>query len=113
MIGTSEKPFAVVAAADRKASRNLVGIKDKAIDELIDKVIAAPDREALITRTRALDRVLLWNHFVIPNWHIRSFRVLYWDKFGRPPKPPKYALDFNGWWIDPVKAKALAAGSSN
>lgn len=111
--GNEQLEFWSSAAADRKASRNLVGIKDKAIDDLIAKVIAAPDREALITRSRALDRVLLWNHFVIPNWHIRSFRVLYWDKFGRPPKPPKYALDFNGWWIDPAKAKALAAGSSN
>lgn len=106
--GNEQLEYWGTEAAGRKGSRNLVGIRDKAIDKLIDKLIAAPDREALITRTRALDRVLLWNHFVIPNWHIRSFRVLYWDKFGRPPKPPKYGLDFNGWWIDAEKAKALA-----
>ena len=63
-------------------SRNLAGIKDPVVDELIDLVIQAPDRASLVARTRALDRVLLWGHYVIPHWHIRAFRVAYWDKFG-------------------------------
>ena len=67
-----------------RGSRNLAGIKDPVVDGLIDLVIAAPDRPSLIARTRALDRVLLWGHYVIPHWHIRTFRVVYWDKFGRP-----------------------------
>ena len=63
-------------------SRNLAGIKDPVVDKLIDLVIQAPDRPSLVARTRALDRVLLWGHYVIPHWHIRAFRVVYWDKFG-------------------------------
>ena len=64
------------------------GIKDPVVDRLIDLVIAAPDRPALVARTRALDRVLLWGHYVIPHWHLRTFRVVYWDKFARPAVSP-------------------------
>ena len=95
-------------AAARQGSRNTIGIKDKAVDRLIELVISAPDRDSLIVRTRALDRVLLWGHYLIPHWHIQSFRVAYWDKFGRPPTTPKYALGFDAWWIDAAKAEALA-----
>ena len=69
------------------------------MDALIDLVISAPDRETLITRTRALDRVLLWEHYVVPHWHIRSYRVAYWNKFSRPRVTPKYTLGFDTWWI--------------
>ena len=93
--------------AGEKGSRNTIGIKDPVVDELIDLVISAPDRESLIARTRSLDRVLLWGHYVIPHWHIRSFRVAYWDKFGRPGIVPRYALGFSFWWVDPVLEKAL------
>ena len=64
---------------------------------------------ALVARTRALDRVLLWSHYVIPHWHIQAFRVAYWDMFGRPPVVPKYALGFDTWWVDAEKADALRA----
>ena len=53
--------------------------------------------------------MLLWGHYVIPNWHTRVFRVAYWDKFGRPEVTPRYALGFNNWWVDPEKAAALEA----
>jgi microcin C transport system substrate-binding protein len=89
-----------------------MGINDPVIDALVEKLIAAPDRQSLIMRTRALDRVLLWNHFVIPHWHIRSFRVAYWDKFGRPKVTPKYGLGFDFWWVDPTKAGVLAQKKS-
>ena len=95
-------------AAGRQGSRNTIGIRDEAVDRLIELVISAPDRDSLIHRTRALDRVLLWGHYLIPHWHIRSFRVAYWDKFGRPPTNPKYDLGFDTWWIDETKAAALA-----
>ncbi|MBT3990468.1 MAG: ABC transporter substrate-binding protein [Rhodospirillaceae bacterium] len=107
--GNEQMSFWGSAAADRTGGRNWIGIKDPVIDKLIDLVIQAPDREALITRTRALDRVLLWNHFIIPQWHIQSFRVAFWDKFGRPAKTPKYGLGFDSWWVDTGKAKALAS----
>ena len=97
------------ASADREGGRNTIGIKDPAIDQLTDLVIAAPDRESLIARTRALDRVLLWGHYVIPHWHIRTFRVAAWDKFGRPKVTPKYGLGLGTWWIDAAKAASLEA----
>ncbi|MBT3397064.1 MAG: ABC transporter substrate-binding protein, partial [Alphaproteobacteria bacterium] len=59
---------------------------------------------------RTLDRVLLWNHFVIPNWHINSYRIAYWNRFARPKTKPKYALGFSDtWWIDKSKDEALRA----
>jgi len=97
------------ASAVVPGSRNLAGIKDPVVDALVAQLVAAPDRQALVDRTRALDRVLLWGHYVIPQWHITSFRVAYWDKFGRPPVASKYALGFDTWWLDPAREAALAA----
>ncbi|MBL4606891.1 MAG: ABC transporter substrate-binding protein [Pseudomonadales bacterium] len=91
------------STADQKGSRNWIGIKNPVIDALVEGVIAAPDRESLIYRTRALDRVLLWNHYVIPHWHIRNFRVAYWNIFSQPSIQPLYDLGFDNWWVDPDK----------
>ncbi|HSR71317.1 MAG TPA: extracellular solute-binding protein, partial [Kiloniellales bacterium] len=107
--GNEQRDFWGSDAADSPGSRNYVGIEDPAIDDLIDLIISAPDRESLITRTRALDRVLLWNHFVIPQWHIEYDRILYWNKFGFPEEPPRQGTSINYWWIDPAKARALAS----
>ncbi len=111
--GNEQQNFWGSAAGARPGSRNIIGVRNPVIDELIEGVIQAPDRKSLITRTRALDRVLLWGHYVIPHWHIRAFRVAYWDKFGRPKIPPKYGLGFDGWWVDRAKAGALADKSSS
>ena len=91
------------STADQQGSRNWIGIKNPVIDKLVESVIAAPDRESLIHRTRALDRVLLWNHYVVPHWHIRNFRVAYWNIFSQPSIQPIYDLGFDNWWIDPDK----------
>ena len=111
--GNEQREFWGSTAAKRPGSRNLVGIQNPVIDKLIELVISAPDRKSLITRTRALDRVLLWNHYVIPQWHIRSFRVAFWDKFGRPPKTPIYGLAFDSWWVDKKKVDGLSSKLSN
>ncbi|MBI4183569.1 MAG: ABC transporter substrate-binding protein [Proteobacteria bacterium] len=108
--GNEQRDYWGSEKADEPGSRNLIGVKDRVIDDLVDLVIRAPDRESLIARTRALDRVLLWNHYVIPQWHLQSFRVAYWDRFVRPKVVPKYALGFETWWIDPAKAEALERG---
>ena len=107
--GNEQREFWGSAAAMRPGSRNLAGIQSSVIDGLIELVISAPDRKSLVTRTRALDRVLLWNHYVIPHWHIQSFRVAFWDKFGRPPKTPIYGLAFDAWWVDKNKSDRLAS----
>ena len=77
---------------------------------MLDILATAETRETLTTAARALDRVLTWNHYVIPQWY-RSFHPLaYWDKFGRPEIKPKFGLGFlSTWWIDPARAAALAA----
>ncbi|MBM3565886.1 MAG: ABC transporter substrate-binding protein [Alphaproteobacteria bacterium] len=105
--GNEQRDFWSSSAAGTPGSRNTVGVKDPVVDELVELVIAAPDRESLIARTRALDRVLLSGHYVVPNWHIRVFRVAYWDRFGRPGKAPKYTLCVECWWVDAAKARAL------
>jgi microcin C transport system substrate-binding protein len=108
--GNEQRDFWGSTAATTPGSRNLAGIKDPVVDKLIDLVITAPDRKSLVTRVHALDRVLLWGSYVIPQWHINLYRVVYWDKFGRPAVNPKYALGFNTWWIDAQKEAALARG---
>ncbi|NQV56015.1 MAG: ABC transporter substrate-binding protein, partial [Rhodospirillales bacterium] len=111
--GNEQQSYWGSAAAKRSGSLNLMGISDPVVDELIEGIIQAPDRESLIARTRALDRVLLWGHYVVPHWHIRSFRIAYWDKFGRPKVTPKYGLGFNSWWVDQTKADALSGKLSS
>lgn len=89
--------------AHEPGSLNLIGIADPVVDELIQGIIAAPDRAGLVARTRALDRVLQWGHWVIPHWYLASDRVLYWDKFGRPTITPKQGVQPDTWWIDAEK----------
>jgi microcin C transport system substrate-binding protein len=105
--GNEQRDYWGSEAADIPGSRNTIGIKSPAVDHLIDKIIEAPTREDLVTACRALDRVLLWGHYVIPHWHIRAFRVAYWNKFDRPASNPPYGLPLFSWWIDPVKVAAL------
>ena len=105
--GNEQRDFWGSDAADTNGSRNIIGIKNIAIDKLIERVISAKDRNDLIVATRALDRVLLWNYYVIPQWHISSYRVLNWDIFGKPKVKPKYSLGANTWWIDDEKSRTL------
>jgi microcin C transport system substrate-binding protein len=111
--GNEQRDYWGSQAADTPGSRNLAGIKSPVVDALIDKIIRAPTREDLVTATHALDRVLLWGHYVIPHWHITYDRVAYWNKFSRPKINPKYGIDLFAWWIDPAKLAALEKGGSN
>lgn len=97
--GNEQRDFWTSEAAATPGSRNILGVRDPVVDELVDLVIAAPDRKSLITRTRALDRVLLHGHYVVPHWHSREFRVAYWDKFVRPEVNPRYGLALDAWWV--------------
>ncbi len=106
--GNEQRGYWGSEKADVEGSRNIIGIKNEVVDKLVDLLIAAPDRNELIYRTRALDRILLWNHYLIPNWYINSFRVAYWNKFGKPAISPKYDLGVTDlWWFDKDKAEAL------
>ncbi len=107
--GNEQRNYWSSEAADSPAARNYAGIKDPVVDELVELVIQAPDRESLVARTRALDRVLLHGYYVIPNWHIRMQRVLYWNKFSRPEITPKNGTSTDYWWYDREKAENLDA----
>ena len=93
-----------------------MGIQDPVIDQLVKDIIATPDRRALVANARALDRILLWGHYVIPHWHIKNFRVAYWNKFEKPDISPKYDLGIDFWWINSEKEgnlkKELMRGQS-
>jgi len=87
-------------AASIKGSRNNLGIKSPVVDALIKNVVTAPSRKDLITAVRALDRVLLHNYYVVPQWHNASYRISYWNKLKQPAISPKYGLGIFTWWID-------------
>ena len=105
--GNEQREYWGSAAADTAGSRNLAGIADPVVDELIELLVKSESREQLNARTRALDRVLLWGHYLVPHWHIRTFRLAYWNMFSRPKVTPKYALGFDFWGIDPKKEALL------
>jgi microcin C transport system substrate-binding protein len=107
--GNEQRDFWSTRAAEAAGSRNLIGIQDPVIDELIELLISAPSRESLVQRTRALDRALLWGHYVIPHFHLPVDRIAFWDKFGRPEKVPMLgeATNIAAWWVDPAKEAAL------
>ena len=108
--GNEQRDFWGTAAADRDGTRNTAGIKNPAIDKLSDKVVFAKDRDDLIAATHALDRVLLWNYYMVPHWHYPYERLVTWDIFGRPATlPSQTASLMQTWWIDPEKKKALDA----
>jgi microcin C transport system substrate-binding protein len=107
--GNEQLDFWGSEAADREASRNYAGIKNPAVDSLIKRVIFATDREDLTAATKALDRVLLWNHYVVPTWTIDVTRTARWDRYARPAKLPEYSYGFPDiWWFD--EARAAKAG---
>jgi microcin C transport system substrate-binding protein len=106
--GNEQREYWTSAAAGQEGSRNLAGVRDPVVDALVDRLIAAPDRETLVATTRALDRVLLWNWYVIPQWHNERHNVAYWNRFGHPATPAKYGLPFDStWWVDNAKDAAL------
>jgi microcin C transport system substrate-binding protein len=109
--GNEQRGYWGSQAADMVGSRNWAGIKNPAIDTLIDRVIFAKERDELVAATKALDRVLLWNFYGVPQWTYPNLRSARWDRFGRPDPLPKYGLSGfpTVWWWD--AARAANAGS--
>ena len=110
--GNEQRDMWSCESAETEGGGNLSGICSPVVEDLIDKLIEAPDREHLIAASRALDRVLQWNYYVIPNWHIRGARIAWWDKFDRPDTVPKLSAGTNTWWVDPAKDEAIRQGKS-
>jgi len=108
--GNEQYSFWGSESAQREGGRNRIGIQDPVIDTLIEQVVQAPNREELIVRTRALDRVLLSHHYVIPHWHLGIARIAVWNKFGMPKLYPSYSRGYTAWqywWFDPEKQATL------
>jgi len=111
--GNEQREFWGSSAADKKGSRNIIGIKNPAVDKLIDKIIFAKSRDELVAATRALDRVLLWNHYVVPQWYAPYERLAYWDMYAHPKKYPSQSLAFERiWWFDAKAAATLSSSRS-
>jgi len=106
--GDSLRSFFSSESAKLNGSNNLAGIADPAVDALIDAIVAADSRPALVTACRALDRVIRAGRYWIPNWYKASHWIAYWNVFGRPPAQPRY---FRGipdtWWHDPEKSAKI------
>jgi microcin C transport system substrate-binding protein len=106
--GNEQREFWGSAAADLPGSRNLIGIRYPIVDELIGRIITAHSREDLIAACRALDRVLLWSHYVIPQWHNTVTRIAFWDKLDHPATWPRYGVDLFAWWVNAGEAAEIA-----
>jgi microcin C transport system substrate-binding protein len=110
--GNEQRDFWGSEAAGRDGSMNLIGVKDPAIDKLVDHVIFAKDRAELVSATHALDRVLQWNEFVVPQWFSPNVRIAYWDRYGQPKVLPGLTPGFmQVWWFDQKLADKLPGSS--
>ncbi len=98
--GNEQRYYWHSEVVDIPGSRNLAGIKSPVVDALVEKIIHARDRKTLITCTRALDRVLQWGFYVMPHWHISTFRIAYWNKFAQPAVQPEFGLGLMTWWAE-------------
>jgi microcin C transport system substrate-binding protein len=110
--GNEQRDFWGTEAADREGSMNLIGIKDPAIDKLVDRIIFAKDREELVAASQALDRVLLWHDFVVPQWYSPTVRIAFWNRYGQPEILPALTPGFlQVWWFDQTQAGHLPGSS--
>ena len=108
--GNEQIEFFGSQSADREGSRNYGGIRNPAVDAIIEKIIHAPNRDDLIAATKALDRVLLWNHYLVPGWTLRKARVARWDRYSHPDPLPEYSIGFPTiWWWDADRAAKTGA----
>jgi microcin C transport system substrate-binding protein len=109
--GNEQREYWGSQAATREGSRNLAGIADPAVDALIDKVIFAKEREELVAAAKALDRVLLAHHYMVPQWTSLKQRTARWNRYGHPETMPRYggAAFPTIWWYDEAKAAQTGA----
>lgn len=96
--GNEQREFWHSSSADNPGSRNFIGLRDPAVDKLVEGLINADSRNALVLHARALDRALQWGHYVVPNWYLDSWRLAYWNRLARPAKLPPYSYALMTWW---------------
>ena len=113
--GVEQRDWWGSSSADITGGLNIAGVKNAAVDALIEKIIDAKSRQELTTAARALDRVLMWSYYFIPQWYKSSHFVAYWDKFGQPSakKPGFDRAVLHSWWYDEAKAEELSRQQGN
>ncbi|MDA8050735.1 MAG: extracellular solute-binding protein [Rhodospirillales bacterium] len=107
--GNEQRNYWTCAAAHTQGSQNLMGVCSPVVDALVEKLIAAPDRPSVLAAAHALDRVLLWGWYMVPQWHSNYFNLAYWNRFGFPTEPVRTGYVFDAWWIDETLAAATDA----
>jgi microcin C transport system substrate-binding protein len=107
--GNEQREYWGSKAAGEEGSNNLLGIKSPVIDRLIEELVKAPTRASLVAHVHALDRVLQYGYYLIPQFHNTAFWVAYWNKFRRPQVSPKYGLGLDTWWVDQTAAQTIEA----
>ncbi len=111
--GNEQRAYWGSAAADSESSQNYAGIKDPAVDALVERIVVTKNRDELVAATHALDRVLMANQYVIPSYALRFSRIARWDRFDHPEKLPEYSVGFpTVWWWDEAKAQKIRAGAT-
>ena len=104
--GQELRDYFETASADTPGSGNIMGIKSLAVDTLIEKLLLAPSMPELVAASRALDRTLLWGHYLIPLWYSPSFQVVHKNSFGHPTVKTLYNFNLGTWWVEPPKPVA-------
>jgi microcin C transport system substrate-binding protein len=107
--GNELRDYFSCASAKAPGSANAPGICDPAVDAMVEKVVKAQDRPTMVVAARALDRVLLWRWYLVPNYDNQQFHVAWWNRFGDPGKPIREGVNFDTWWVDAAKAAATDA----
>jgi microcin C transport system substrate-binding protein len=103
--GNEQREFFTTEFADKKGSQNAPGIKNPAIDSIVDTLIKAPNRKALVAACRALDRAVMWNHYIVPMWFVPGERLAYWKRVAHPQPLPGFALGYPAiWWYNEATA---------
>ena len=110
--GNEQREYWGSQAADEPGGRNLLGVKNPVIDQLVEQLVRSPDRASLLASTHALDRVLQYGYYVVPNYHIAATRIAYWKKIRRPEVSPKYGLDLQAWWVDQATEREIETRKS-
>ena len=108
-LGNEQIDFWSCRSAKEPGTQNVAGVCDPAVDAMVAAVVNAKSHENLVTASHALDRVLLWNWYMVPQWHFAKVQVAYWNRFGHPPGPVRTGLDFSTWWVDPALAATTDA----
>lgn len=96
--GNEQRSYWSSASADQPSSMNVIGIKDPAVDILLEQLIKADTRESLVLHARALDRLLQWGYYLVWNYYTDKYRIAYWNKFGQPSIAPQYDIGLFTWW---------------